>query len=95
MTDFIPGQRVISDTEPELGLGTITAVEHRTLEVEFPASDENRTYTRQSPPLHRVRFNAGDTLQDRSGLTIHIEKDQERDVLQLYFCVTEEGTYSL
>ena len=92
MTDFIPGQRVISDTEPELGLGTITAVEHRTLAVEFPASDENRTYTRQSPPLHRLRFNAGDTVQDRSGSSIHIEKVQERDGLLLYVGVTEDGT---
>ena len=92
MTDFIPGQRVISDTEPELGLGTITTVEHRTLAVEFPASDENRTYTRQSPPLHRVRFNPGDTVQDRSGSSIHIEKVQERDGLLLYVGVTEDGT---
>ncbi|NNF97573.1 MAG: RNA polymerase-associated protein RapA, partial [Halobacteria archaeon] len=92
MTDFIPGQRVISDTEPELGLGTITAVEHRTLAVEFPASDEYRTYTRQSPPLHRVRFNAGDSVQDRSGSTIHIEKVQERDGLLIYVGLTEDGT---
>ena len=81
MTDFIPGQRVVSDTEPELGLGTITAVEHRTLTVAFSASDETRTYTRQDPPLHRVRFNAGDSVQDRSGATIYIENVQERDGL--------------
>jgi ATP-dependent helicase HepA len=92
MTDFIPGQRVVSDTEPELGLGTITAVEHRTLAVEFSASDETRTYTRQSPPLHRVRFNAGDTVQDRSDSTIHIEKVQERDGLLIYVGFTEDGT---
>ena len=79
MTDFIPGQRVVSDTEPELGLGTVTTVEHRTLTVEFSASDETRTYTRQDPPLHRIRFNTGDSVQDRSGATIHIEKVEERD----------------
>lgn len=92
MTDLITGQRVISDTEPELGLGTITSVEHRTLTVEFSASDETRTYTRQDPPLHRVRFNSGDSVQDRSGSTMHIEKVQERDGLLIYIGMTEDGT---
>ena len=92
MTDFIPGQRVVSDTEPELGLGTIAIIEHRTLTVEFTASDERRTYTRQDPPLHRVRFNAGDSVQDRSGATIHVEKVQERDGLLIYVGLFEDGT---
>jgi ATP-dependent helicase HepA len=92
MTDFIPGQRVVSDTEPELGLGTITAVEHRTLTVAFSASDETRTYTREDPPLHRVRFNAGDSVQDRSGSTIHVENVQERDGLLIYVGLIDDGT---
>ncbi len=90
MIDFVPGQRVISDTEPELGLGTITAVEHRTLSVEFNASSENRVYTRQQPPLHRVRFGPGDHVQDRYGQTVQIEKVQEQDGLLIYSGKTEE-----
>ena len=92
MNEFVPGQRVISDTEPELGLGTITAVEHRTLAVEFAASGENRVYTRQQPPLHRVRFSAGDHVQDRQGTTIQIEAVQEQEGLLNYVGKTEEGT---
>ena len=91
MIDFIPGQRVISDTEPELGLGTITTVEHRTLAVAFVASGENRIYTRQQPPLHRVRFGAGDHVQDRLGSTIQIEEVQEQDGLLIYVGKTEDG----
>ena len=92
MTDFVPGQRVISDTEPELGLGTITAVEHRTLAVAFSASDENRIYTRQQPPLHRVRFAAGDHVQDRLGATIQIEDVREQAGLLIYVGKTKDGT---
>ena len=90
MSDFIPGQRVISDTEPELGLGTITAVEHRTLTVEFNASGENRVYTRQQPPLHRVRFGPGDHVQNQRGMTVQIESVQEKDDLLVYHGKTEE-----
>ena len=74
MFDFVPGQRVISDTEPELGLGTITVC----------ASGANRVYTRQQPPLHRVRFARGDHVQDRLGATIQIEEVQEQDGLLIY-----------
>ncbi len=91
MNEFVPGQRVISDTEPELGLGTITAVEFRTLAVEFSACGENRVYTRQQPPLHRVRFSAGDHVQDRRGTMIQIEDVQERDGLLIYRGKTEAG----
>jgi ATP-dependent helicase HepA len=92
MNEFVPGQRVISDTEPELGLGTITSVEHRTLAVEFAASGENRVYTRQQPPLHRVRFGVGDHVQNRQGATIQIEAVQEQQGLLIYVGKTEDGT---
>ena len=91
MFDFVPGQRVISDTEPELGLGTITAVEQRSLAVEFSASGENRVYTRQQPPLHRVRFGAGDHVQDQHGATIQIDQVKEQNGLLTYIGKTESG----
>ena len=39
---FALGQRWISDTESELGLGTVVAVEGRMVTVLFAAADENR-----------------------------------------------------
>ena len=35
---FAPGQRWISTTEPELGLGTVLRVDGRTVQLAFPAS---------------------------------------------------------
>lgn len=91
MIEFVPGQRVISDTEPELGLGTIEQVEYRTLAVTFTASNENRNYTRQNPPLHRVRFSSGDKVKDRHGTTVHIEQVQEQNGLLIYIGKTQDG----
>ncbi|HID50196.1 MAG TPA: RNA polymerase-associated protein RapA [Chromatiales bacterium] len=92
MDEFVPGQRVISDTEPELGLGTIQALEQRRITVAFPASDEIRTYALPDPPLHRVRFAAGDRLQDRQGQILHVDQVQERDSLLVYVGRLDDGT---
>ena len=59
--DFIPGQRCISDAESQMGLGTILKVEHRTVTVLFLSTGETRTYARETAPLTRVAFRAGDT----------------------------------
>ena len=48
--DFIPGQRWISNSESELGLGLIQSLDHRTITVDFPASDEVRTYAIEQAP---------------------------------------------
>ena len=37
LNDFHPGQRWISESEPELGLGSILRVTHRTVVAEFKA----------------------------------------------------------
>ena len=51
---FSLGQRWISDTESELGLGTVVAVEGRMVTVMFSATDENRMFSRADAPLTRV-----------------------------------------
>ncbi len=63
MTDFIPGQRWISNTESELGLGLITDVSYKRVTVRFLASDEQRIYAIDNAPLTRVSFAVGDTIQ--------------------------------
>ena len=44
MGDFVSGQRYLSEPEPELGLGTVTAVNRYQVEVDFPSSGEKRIY---------------------------------------------------
>lgn len=68
-----PGQRYLSRSEPELGLGIVTTVDGRYAEVTFRAADTVRRYDVRSAPIHRVLFRPGDTIHDRQGAahTIH------------------------
>ncbi len=60
---FSLGQRWISDTESDLGLGTVVTVEGRHVTILFPASGENRLYSIQEAPVTRVAFNQGDKIR--------------------------------
>ncbi len=79
MIDFIPGQRWISNTESELGLGLILEVSFKRVTVLFLASDERRIYASDNAPLTRVSFAVGDIIEsiDEQKLTVIrlIEKD--------------------
>ena len=62
LKEFATGQRWISDTEPDLGLGMVTETDHRTVTFDFSAVDEIRRYARDSAPLSRLILNVGDPL---------------------------------
>lgn len=81
---FHPGQRWVSESEPELGLGSIRHVTARTVAVTFGATQESREYSLENAPLRRVRFHAGDSLQLRDGTTLTVEGVAERRALLLY-----------
>ncbi|MGO3849626.1 MAG: SNF2-related protein, partial [Pseudoalteromonas prydzensis] len=61
--NFSLGQRWISDTESDLGLGTVVALEGRQVSILFPASGENRVYSMLEAPVTRVAFNPGDVIK--------------------------------
>jgi ATP-dependent helicase HepA len=82
--DFHPGQRWISESEPELGLGSVLKLTPRTVIVEFRASGQNREYARNNAPLRRVRFRPGDTIQNRKGKALTIESVTEEHSLLRY-----------
>src|SRR5688500_13153739 len=81
---FHPGQRWISESEPELGLGVIAALTERTVTVEFRASAERRQYARANAPLRRVRFRPDDRIRTQDGATINVQSTQERGGLLFY-----------
>ncbi len=64
---FAVGQRWLSETQPELGLGMVEAVEHRRVTVLFPATGERRTYAADNTPLWRAQLAAGELLRDLEG----------------------------
>ena len=51
-----PGQRWVSNTESELGLGIVLEVANRRVNISFPAAGEKRTYAVDIAPLSRVRY---------------------------------------
>ena len=72
MDHISPGQRWISSTESELGLGLVMEVERRKVKVLFPAGNETRIYAKSSAPLTRVRFSVGDSIESSEGWEMKI-----------------------
>ncbi|MBY5993000.1 RNA polymerase-associated protein RapA [Ferrimonas balearica] len=86
---FALGQRWISDTESDLGLGTVVAIEGRMVTLLFPATGENRLFAIQDAPLTRVIFNQGDEITSHEGWTLVVSELSEKNGL-----VTYHGTRS-
>ncbi len=81
---FTLGQRWISDTESELGLGTVVALDARMITLLFPATGENRLYARNDSPITRVMFNPGDTVSSHEGWQLQVEEVKEENGLLTY-----------
>ncbi|SCZ59248.1 RNA polymerase-associated protein RapA [Thiohalomonas denitrificans] len=91
MHHFTPGQRWISDTELQMGLGTVLSVEPRTVTLLFLATEEVRTYARQTAPLSRAAFAPGDRVQSHEGWSLEVHSVIERDGLLTYRGRRENG----
>jgi ATP-dependent helicase HepA len=87
----VPGQRWTSETEPELGLGTIIGVEGRTVTVLFLAAAERRTYAMANMPLSRVHFDNGDRIEHHEGWFLTVSQVNERDGLLIYQGTKDDG----
>lgn len=81
-----PGQRWISTSEPTLGLGVVEDFADGRVTLRFPAAEQTRIYAYESAPLVRVRFEAGDEVQDREGRTHLVASVAERGPLLVYHC---------
>ncbi|WP_370059927.1 RNA polymerase-associated protein RapA [Neptunomonas phycophila] len=91
VTDFIPGQRWISNTEPELGLGLVVSNADRRVTIQFPAAEEERTYATNNAPVSRVEYPVGDTIHTRHGQRVIITERIEKNSCLIYFGQDEEG----
>jgi ATP-dependent helicase HepA len=80
------GQRWFSEAEPELGLGIILQIEHKFLDVGFPAANETRKYGIKTAPLKRVSYQVGDSIQTEDGHTLEVEDVQENEGVLFYLC---------
>lgn len=83
---FVPGQRWVSNTESELGLGIVLDVANRRVEISFPAAGERRTYAIENAPISRVRYEIGQQVSNEDNVFIEIT-----DVLDNGGCLIYSG----
>ncbi|MBA1272381.1 RNA polymerase-associated protein RapA [Stutzerimonas azotifigens] len=81
---YLPGQRWISDSEAELGLGTVLMQDGRMLTVLYPATGETRQYAARNAPLTRVRFVPGDEITHFEGWKLTVREVEDIDGLLVY-----------
>ncbi len=84
MTDFKIGQKWISNAEPELGMGRVLRLEHRTVSLFFDAAAEERNYARAQAPLTRVKFNPGDRIATQDEITITVTRVVDKGGIFVY-----------
>jgi len=84
MSDFVPGQRWISNTESELGLGLILDVEYNRVSVLYLATGDKRIYAIDNAPLTRAKFTVGDEIETTENVKVIVEEVIEEDGLIIY-----------
>jgi len=87
---YSTGQRWLSNTESELGLGIVTNVDFRTIEVLYPAVNDSRLYTKNDAPLTRFTLAAGDVAKSAEGWQLAISEVLEQDGLLIYSGIRED-----
>jgi len=88
---FVPGQRWISNSEAELGLGIVVEYANRRVEIRFPAAEETRTYAADNAPLSRVAYEPGDRICDLEGRAMEVVERIEHNQCFIYRGLDEAG----
>jgi ATP-dependent helicase HepA len=81
---FTPGQRWISNAEPELGLGTILRIEGRSIQVLFAKAGVLRHYAAHAAPLVRAEFRVGQKVSGK-GDSFTVERVETHQGLLHYY----------
>ncbi len=95
MHPFVPGQRWLSETQGDLGLGQVLGVDERCVHIGFPATGETRLYTLRSAPLVRVELDPGERIRDRAGRALTVRAREELGGLIAYRCEDADGAACL
>jgi len=90
--EFHPGQRWVSNTEADLGLGFIEKIDGRHLTIIFPAVDETRVYAIDNAPLNRVKYPAGEVIKTEEGASYTVTGHAEHNHCIIYQYIDETGT---
>ena len=88
---FVKGQRYISQTESELGLGYVVEFNQRMVQIQFDAVNEYRIYAIETAPISRVEFEVDDEITTQNGELIVIKAKQLLKGLIAYLCEFPDG----
>lgn len=88
---FMPGQRWVSNTEAELGLGIVIDTSNRRVELRFPAAGESRVYAMDNAPLSRVQYQVGEQVSSEDGRSLTIDAVMEANGCLIYGGVDAAG----
>lgn len=88
---FVVGQRWVSHTEPQLGLGIVVETESRRVTMSFPAVGEQRAYATDNAPLGRILYKVGDRIENQDEQSFTVVAVQEHRGLMLYKGIDAEG----
>ncbi len=91
VTQFAVGQRWVSNSEAELGLGIIKETSGRRIEILFPASGELRTYAADIAPLSRVQYPVGERVNTGEGVRFVITERHEFNGCFIYQGHDDQG----
>ncbi|MDB4360898.1 RNA polymerase-binding ATPase, partial [Akkermansiaceae bacterium] len=81
---IVAGQRWVSTSEPELGLGVLLESQGNRVVILFTTANEKRMFAVDSAPILRVRFKVGDEILIHTGETIIIDRVEDKDGLLIY-----------
>lgn len=84
MMKFAQGQRWVVDSEPELGLGIVTAIEGRSVKIFFEIGACERLYALQNAPLTRIEFSVDDEIHLADGSKAIVTKVHEQNGILIY-----------
>jgi ATP-dependent helicase HepA len=84
MEKYFIGQRYVSSSEPELGLGIILEEDSKFISILFPIAGETRRFTKAGSPLIRAQFDIGDEILDSEGKSFIISALKHKDDLIYY-----------
>ena len=91
VSPFTLGQRWVSNTEPDLGLGVVTNIDGRHINLHFPAAGEDRTYATNNCPLSRVIYRVGESVSDHEQKAYTVVAVDDMDGFLSYDVTTEDG----
>ncbi len=88
---FYPGQRWVSNTESELGLGIVDEIQGRRVSLVFPAAAEQRTYAVDNAPLSRIEYPVGETIVSNEGVQLQISDQMQHNGCLIYIGDDTDG----